>query len=484
MPDWPIYHFHEGVYSTSFKTASVTPILKKKGLDDANLTNYRPISNLNTISKILERIVMLQLIKHVENSTSFNPYQSAYRKGYSTETALLKLLNDIYNAADCSKRSLLLLLDLSAAFDCIDINILLRRLNHSFGISETALHWIASYLNDRHQFVRIGTEQSNSVSCDYGVPQGSVLGPLLFSLYVAPVATVIARFGINHIQYADDTQLYLNLSSGNDHVAISGLLNCFEALTKWYAVNGLQLNAEKTDGILLGTAARLRNDGVVSGIRLSTASDLVLASTVKTLGVTLDSSLSFNKHIDNICQASRYHIAALRHIRKCVNTQTAKEIAAVIVGSRLDYCNSLLYGTSKANVHKLQLIQNSLARVVMLKRKNDHISNSLRELHWLPVEARIKFKLAVITYRALSTSRPSYLASMLSFYTPSRSLRSMDSRQLVVPRTKTKFAGNAFAHSAPVLWNTLPDNLRCSTHSLATFKKSLKTHLYEHAFSC
>ena len=195
---------------------------------------------------------------------------------------------------------MLLLLDLSAAFDCIDINILLRRLNHSFGISETALHWIASYLNDRHQFVRIGTEQSNSVSCDYGVPQGSVLGPLLFSLYVAPVATVIARFGINHIQYADDTQLYLNLSSGNDHVAISGLLNCFEALTKWYAVNGLQLNAEKTDGILLGTAARLRNDGVVSGIRLSTASDLVLASTVKTLGVTLDSSLSFNKHIDNM----------------------------------------------------------------------------------------------------------------------------------------------------------------------------------------
>ena len=214
---------------------------------------------------------MLQLIKHVENCTSFNPYQSAYRMGYSIETALLKLLNDIYNAADCSKRSLLLLLDLSAAFDCIDIDILLRRLNHSFGILETALHWIASYLNDRHQFVRIGTEQSNSVSCDYGVPQGSVLGPLLFSLYVAPVATVIARFGINHIQYADDTQLYLNLSSGNDHVAISGLLNCFEALTKWYAVNGLQLNAEKTDGILLGTAARLRNDGAVSGIRLSTA---------------------------------------------------------------------------------------------------------------------------------------------------------------------------------------------------------------------
>ena len=136
------------------------------------------------------------------------------------------------------------------------------------------------------------------------------------------------------------------------------------------------------------------------------------------------------------------------------------------------------------DMRKTKKIQNSLERVVMLKRKTDHISNSLRELHWLPVEARIKFKLAVITYRALSTSRPSYLASMLSFYMPSRSLRSMDSRQLVVPRTKTKFAGNAFAHSAPVLWNTLPDNLRCSTHSLATFKKSLKTHLYEHAFSC
>jgi len=97
-----------------------------------------------------------------------------------------------------------------------------------------------------------------------------------------------------------------------------------------------------------------------------------------------------------------------------------------------------------------------------------------RELHWLPVEARIKFKLAVLTYRTLSTGRPSYLASMLSFYTPSRSLRSMDTRQLTVPRIKTQFAGRAFAHSAPVLWNTLPDNLRSSTNSLATFKKSLK----------
>ena len=280
---------------------------------------------------------------------------------------------------------------------------------------------------------------------------------------------------------ADDTQLYLNLSYGNDRVAIAGLLNCFEALTKWYAANGLQLNAEKTDGILLGTAARLRNDNVVSGIRLSTSSDLVLASTVKTLGVTLDSSLSFNNHIDNICQASRYHIAALRHIRKCVNTQTAREIAAVIVGSRLDYCNSLLYGTSKANVHKLQLIQNSLARVVMLKRKTDHISNSLRELHWLPVEARIKFKIVMLTYRALSTGRPSYLASMLNLYTPSRCLRSTDSQQLTVPRIKTQFAGRAFAHSAPGLWNTLPDSLRCSTHSLAAFKKHLKTHLFEHS---
>ena len=153
--------------------------------------NFRPISNLSNISKILERLFLRGIIDHVSSSTNFNSCQSAYRKGYSTETALTRLLNDIYCAADRRSRSLLILLDLSAAFDTLDIDTLIRRLQWTFGIDGSALDWIRSYLTDRSQFVRVGESKSGKVACEFGVPQGSVLGPILFTLYVAPVANVI-----------------------------------------------------------------------------------------------------------------------------------------------------------------------------------------------------------------------------------------------------------------------------------------------------
>ena len=186
--------FRDGVFPEVYKIASVTPLLKKKGLDRDSPANFRPISNLHTISKILERIFLSKIIDHIEQSPNFNRAQSAYRRGFSTETALLRLLNDVYSAADGGHRSLLVLLDLSAAFDCIDINTLERRLEHTFGFTGAVLSWLRSYLNNRSQFVRVGEVKSSTSPCKFGVPQGSVLGPLFFSLYVAPIANVIAGF--------------------------------------------------------------------------------------------------------------------------------------------------------------------------------------------------------------------------------------------------------------------------------------------------
>ena len=148
--------FSEGCFPTRYKTASVTLLLKKKGLDRDDFTNYRPISDLHTISKIVERILMSRLVAHVERSPSCNRYQSAHRKGYSTETAITRLLNDIYCIADNKTRTLLLQLDLSAAFDTIDSDTLFERLEHTFGISGCALQWLMSYLDNRSQFIRVG----------------------------------------------------------------------------------------------------------------------------------------------------------------------------------------------------------------------------------------------------------------------------------------------------------------------------------------
>lgn len=169
--------FQEGVFPTAYKSAHVTPLLKKPDLDRGNPTNFRPISNLHTVSKMLERIFLSKIMSFIERSSNYNLLQSAYRRGHSTETAIVRLLNDVYCAADDGSRSLLVLLDLSAAFDCINLDTLLRRLEHTFGITGNALLWLRSYVTNRCQSVRVGGETSIVMQCESGVPQGSVFWP-------------------------------------------------------------------------------------------------------------------------------------------------------------------------------------------------------------------------------------------------------------------------------------------------------------------
>ena len=181
-----------------------------RALDPAN---YRPISNLNTLSKILERVFLARLLPQVNKSSNFNIFQSAYRKFHSTETALLKILDDVYCNAGQLQSTLLIGLDLSAAFDTIDKSTLIARLRRSFGVEGLALDWISSYLANRSQHVRVGSSRSPPSVCEHGVPQGSVLGPILFSLYVAPVANVISAFNVSHHQYADECSSTLHLTT-------------------------------------------------------------------------------------------------------------------------------------------------------------------------------------------------------------------------------------------------------------------------------
>lgn len=393
--------------------------------------------------------------------------------------AIVRLLNDVYCAADDRSRSLLLLLDLSAAFDCINLDTLTRRLEHTFGITGKALLWLRSYVTNRSQFVRVGGEISATTQCGSGVPQGSVLGPLLFTLYVSPAANVISQFAVNHLQYADDTQLYIALRNDTALVAIS---DCFNELHWWYSVNGLQLNPDKSEAILIGTEARLRHEPDLHELKLTDTS-IVLAQSTKSLGVTIDSRLSFNQHVNNVCKSAHYHVRALRHVRKYVTEDTAISIATSLVGARLDYCNAVLYGVSRSNIDKLQRVQNVLARVVKVRGKYDHVTPLLSDLHWLPIDSRIRFKIAVLTFKTLSTNKPSYLAELVSIHKPARELRSSLRRpnQLHVESVRTAFGSRAFRHAAPAVWNSLPTDIT-DTESLATFKSRLKTYFFNQSF--
>ncbi len=468
--------FQEGCFPQSFKSALVKPLIKKPNLDPTNLANFRPISNLNNISKILERLFLTRIHPHVLSSPNYNPYQSAYRRNHSTETALLCTLDHIFHSADTGKSTLLVSLDLSAAFDTIDHNILINRLQKTFGVSGSALNWIISYLSNRTQFVKLDNFSSSSLVCGSGVPQGSVLGPLLFTLYVSPIASLLFQLGVNQHQYADDTQLHIEISSSTSTSDIAHLEIALSSLSYWFSLNWLALNPEKSDAILLGTRQRNCSLAAVNSVNVA-GSTVSLTDHIKLLGVTLDNTLTFRNHITLVSQSCHYHIKALRHIRHTLDTNTASLVAHSLVSSRLDYANSILLGSPAFNISKLQHIQNTLARIVLLSNRQTHSNILLQQLHWLPVHSRIHFKLATITYKALSTSSPQYLHSLLSQYQPVRSLRSSNQQLLDIPLSRTKFGSRSFRCAAPYVWNSLPLQVRTSS-TLATFKRSLKTHLF------
>ena len=224
------------------KTAIAKPLLRKCSLDINKLENYRPVSNLSIVSKIHEEVVLQQLVDYLNHNNLLCTSQSAYRPHHSTETLLLKTANDILLGLDKRHVSLLTLLDLSSAFDTIDHNILLNRLNCLYGISGTCLSWFRSYLSNRRQSVAIANRISSTNEHHYGVPQGSVLGPILFVLYIQPHSNLIKRHSLSVHLFADDIQIETSILPQHVHSAISSVEICISNIKYWMIENKLQLN--------------------------------------------------------------------------------------------------------------------------------------------------------------------------------------------------------------------------------------------------
>lgn len=397
--------------------------------------------------------------------------------------------NDILQSLDKSNASILVLLDLSAAFDTIDHVTLLHRLENHFGIADKPLQWIKSYLTDRYQTVCIDGKLSKPVKMHFSVPQGSVLGPKFYTMYTKPVGSICKKHGLKHHFYADDSQLYLSFEPTDDQSQLETIRrveDCFNEIVQWMHINMLKLNADKTEVIVFCSKQKEQS---VENITITVGDSAIKPSKcVRNLGAMLDSQLNMEQHVNSVCRSSYGQIRKIGHIRKFLTTHATKTLVNSLVTSRMDYCNGLLHGVSKSTISKLQNVQHTAARLISKTSRFDHVSPILEDLHWLPVNYRIKYKILTLTYKALNDKGPVYIKNMLKVYHPKRTLRSQNGSLRLVeedPRhiKSVTYGDRRFEVAAPKLWNALPNGIRDSK-SLCSFKRSLKTHFFKQAYGC
>ena len=467
-----------GTVPTSYKHAIITPLLKKANMD-LEMKNYRPVSNLKFLSKVVEGAVIAQLTKHFNANDLQDPRQSAYKTMHSTETLLAKIHNDIMRNGNNGKLTMLVLLDLSAAFDTIDHETLLTRLENTYGIKGTALKWFRSYLTSRTQSVIIDDTISERKHLKYGVPQGSKLGPILFNSYIAPLSEVARKHGIDDEKYADDEQLILSFSPTENAAddAKSRMENCISDIREFLLANRLCNNSEKTEIIILGQKQSL---GKVHPKTLTIDNkNIEPADYVKNLGVIFDKHMTMEKQVNKMCQSAYFNIRNIGRIRNCLSKNDTKTVVNSLVTPHLDYGNGLLYGTKRKLQSKLQVAQNSAVRLIERIKKREHLTKYRKGLHWLPIPARIRYKIITTTWKTLNDMAPRYLKQLIKPKSSSLNLRSNDANLALIPNTRinNNWGTRALCMSGPTLWNQLPPEIR-RVKEYTTFKKHLKTYLF------
>jgi hypothetical protein len=334
-----------GVFPTLYKTAVVKPLLKKANLDCNQLKNYRPVSNLSYLSKLLERVVQKQLLAYLNANQLLPRSQSAYRPHHSTETALVKITNDILLAMDQGRMTALTMLDLSAAFDTIDHNILIQCLQSLYGITGTALKWVSSYLTDRSQYVSVNGLSSRVSPLNFGVPQGSVLGPILFILYTKPLTTLIDEYSLPNQAYADDTQTYVSSSPGELPQSVERLEKCISDVKSWMVKNKLKLNDDKTECLLIKKSSQC--EPPICSVNVGESS-IPFTDCAKDLGSFICSDeLSLDRQVKAMCQAANWQLRRIGSIRQYLTFDATKTLVCSLVLSRLDFHNALLSGCAK-----------------------------------------------------------------------------------------------------------------------------------------
>ena len=464
------------------KKALVTPVIKDESKNADDFKNYRPVSNLEFLEKLIEKVMYVQLNDYIEDELLHAKHQSSYRKYHSCETALVKVVDDIQGMLNMKMNVALILLDSSLAFDTVDHDLLFNHLENQFSIKDNALKMIKSYLTDRKFSVLVNQEASEPRMLKYGVPQGSILGPLFYLLYTKEIERIIESHGFNVHVYADDCSIYFPYMPGDEMNAERRLTHCLNDIKNWMNESFLKLNPGKTMVKLFTPNNKseissfcLRDNGV----------SIQPSKTVKLLGVTFGPSPNFNEFADKKIQTCNYHLRNLWTVRKSLPHDTRVLLVTNLIISNIDYCNTLLISSPNYIMLALQRILNKAARFIFDIKRRDHVSPYLFRLHMLPVKFRIKFKVCLIAFKVVQGMAPAYLMEKVEMFQPSHMtcLRLGQGRDFLMFKDDLQPHKDATWISEMVSeWNKIPLNIRCSTE-LDVFKKELKTYYFREAYA-
>ena len=345
-----------GIMPTDLKEAILIPYLKKLNIDPEILKHFRPVSNLTFLSKIVEKVSASDVQAYMTKEPLHELMQSAYKEYHSTETALVKVHNDASLALDKHHIFLLVLIDLSAAFDTVDHSMLLEALHDQLGIEGVALDWFRSYLADRTQYVYIDGVRSDTHKLRFGVPQGSVLGGFLFTIYFQPISDIARRHGFLIHIYADDSQIYISFEPIHQlaiEEGMSKLESCVSDLLQWMKLKMLKCNEDKTEFLVIYSKYRSK----IEVPRLRVGDDLIIPSeSARNLGVIFDKNFTFEKQISAIVQGSYFQLRRIGKIRRELTQEAALDLVQSLVINRLDYCNALLVGLPNNQICSLSIM--------------------------------------------------------------------------------------------------------------------------------
>ena len=460
-----------GIFPDDWKIARVTPVYKNNG--DINImSNYRPISVIGHIAKLVEQLLRSQLVSYLEEHAFISTDQSAYLKGHSTQTSLYRVIDDWLENINDNQTTGVCLLDISKCFDTISHRILLQKIR-MYGIKHTELEWFSSYLDKRKQTVFCHNKISSLVDIITGVPQGSVLGPFLFLLFINDISNFTTHGCVTNL-FADDAMIY---ASGDSVSEVQRKLqSCLSNISSWYRENRLKINSDKSKVMLVGSKAQLKSLNVDEFISNYEGVPLELVENAKYLGMTINSDISWDFHVQRLCQNMSYHLSLLRRIRRIFPRDLLLQVYKSYVQPRLDYGITLYGCSTQKNINLIQRVQNHAARLIT--GNFDYINcrgiELVKSLNLYTIRDRRDYFLTIFMFKSIHGIAPTYLSDrvVMNFDVNGYDTRGSD-MELYLPTLRKEAYRNSFMYMGGKLWNELPKFVQNSAN-IESFKRNYK----------